>query len=126
MKAAIFGALGALLAILPVSLVKTLLFMSGHCGLISPRTPQFLFPISRCGFIFVLQPNSIYFWIYILSVLLGGSLLGALVVAVLMRRAAVNPTSPISRRPSSTFWPAFSAGILLVVLFVFLSLYPGQ
>ncbi len=124
-RAALYGALGSLLAVLPVSILKTILYWSGLCGHLPPYNAQFPITMSRCGVI-LYSFHSIPFWTYLLSTLIGGAFLGALMVFVLRRVAASRPPNPRLRRSTPIFWPAFSIGIAFVVIFVFILLYPGQ
>ena len=125
MKAALYGALGSFLAISPVSIVKTILSWSGLCGHLPPYNPQFPITMSRCG-VTLYSLHSAPFWTYLLSTLIGGAFLSTLTVFVFMRVTIAKSPNPTHRRSTPIFWPAFSIGIMFVVIFVFILLYPGQ
>lgn len=121
---AIYGMLGAFIAALPVSILKTWAMISlGGCGPLLWSIPGFPIGLNRCG---LLYAPSRGFPLYLIIVLLAGALSGALAALVFMRLCGAQPGSRSRFSPGRLFWIAFGGGVLFDLLFVFILLYPGQ
>lgn len=124
-KTAVYGALGALIAIFPISIVKTYFFWIGICGDLPPYNHEFPIALSLCG-VTLYSLHTIPFWTYLLSTLVGAALLSVLMEFIFMRVTMARSSKPIVIKSSRVFWPAFFIGVLFVVIFVFILLYLGQ
>lgn len=149
----IFGMIGALVGVLPVSILKTIIIFSDFDWLCMPignfRNKFFEFDLSTCG----LMPNggSIYLIIYLFFILFGGALfgivLGFLFIALSdflrdyiwskrFQKHGLNPTIQNGKYVFGqsvvasilfdllVFGQSFAAGILFDLLFVFIYLSP--
>lgn len=123
-RGAVFGMLGALLAALPVSILKTwLMFSLGGCGPVLLSIPGFPIGLNKCGLVYIPEQG---FLLYVTILLLAGGLSGMLATFVALkltgRRSDVH--KPMAR--SYLSWAAFAGGVLFDLVFVFILLYPGQ
>jgi hypothetical protein len=123
-KGALYGMLGAFLAALPVSILKTwIMIVLGGCGPLLLSIPGFPVGLNRCGPIYVPQRGG---QLYLILVLLAGALSGALATFAFLKQTG---SQPIRRSPPGSrqlFWIAFSGGVLFDLVFVFIFLYLGQ
>ncbi len=126
-KAATIGALTALLAVLPVSIVKTIMLFASLCIPLTANLFRAIITPTTCGlFLDSWDTTPTISSLYISLSVLGGAL--AAIVAV-----HLSPTNLLGEPPPnsrswkpSLFWRAFVGGLLFDVLFVFLFMYPGQ
>lgn len=122
---AITGVLGALIAAVPVSILKLFLFFIGWpCY---PLTPTFFndsMAVYTCGLIYSPWGGDIpALLVFLTFLLLGGGLSGFLVGVISSQRSSSKPDSKASRW--NYLW-GFLAGTLFDLVFVFIFFYASQ
>ena len=126
-KGAIYGALGAFLGVIPVSILKTFGALMRLCVRLTPYESNRIVSLSTCGVIYdTTESIAPAFWAYLAIVVLLGALAGYLAALVRLRRVAAAPGSSPLAKPPTIFWWAFGAGVLFDLIFVFVFLYIGQ
>jgi len=122
---ALYGAIAAFIALLPVSAVKTYLMLIRLCLPLTAHLFDAAVSPTTCGlFLNTWTTTATMIWIYILGTLLGGALVGLLAARVRVGKAPRDPQAG-AQRPK-VFWWSFGAGILFDLFFAFAFLYPGQ
>ena len=126
-RGAIYGAIGAFLGVIPVSILKTFAAMMRLCVPLMPHARSSLISLSTCGLLYdTTESTTAACSAYLAFATLCGALAGYL--ATLLRSPGVpaTPGATTETKPPSIFWRCFGAGVLFDLVFVFVFMYIGQ
>jgi hypothetical protein len=126
-RAAIFGALASFIALLPVSVVKTIMFFASLCIPLTAGILNVVLTPTTCGlFLNTWDTTPAISILYILLTLIGGALAGLWGARIAVNRPHAIPLSRTGPQRPRVFWWSFGAGLLFDALFVFVFMYMGQ
>jgi ribose/xylose/arabinose/galactoside ABC-type transport system permease subunit len=126
-RGAIYGALGAFLGVIPVSILKTFAELMRLCVRLTPDASNGVVSLSTCGVLYdTTESTAPACSAYLAIVVLLGALAGYLVARVRIPSVGATPGSSSEAKPPTIFWWAFGAGLLFDLIFVFVYLYIGQ
>ena len=126
-KAAVFGALAAFVALLPVSIVKTLMLFASLCIPLAAGILDAVLTPTTCGlFLNTWDTTPTIGYLYILLAIIGGALAGLWGARFSVNRSRAVPVSVAGPQRPRVFWWSFGAGLLFDALFVFVFTYVGQ
>ena len=126
-KAAVFGALAAFVALLPVSIVKTFMLFASLCIPLTAGILDAVLTPTTCGlFLNTWDTTPTIGYLYILLAIIGGALAGLWGARFSVNRSRAIPVSIAGPQRPRVFWWSFGAGLLFDALFVFVFTYVGQ
>ena len=126
-RGAIYGALGAFLGVIPVSILKTFGALMHLCVRLTPHASSHIVSLSTCGVLYdTTESTAPACSAYLAIVILLGAFAGYLAAGVRIRKVAAAPESGSEAKPPTIFWWALGAGVLFDLIFVFVFLYIGQ
>jgi hypothetical protein len=126
-KTSLVGALTAIVATLPVSILKTMAALSRLCLPLGASRSDAAITLSTCGVFYnTWNADTTSFLLYLLFVLLGGAFFGVIASRTAMRTGPPGAPSQPAQRRSRIYWRSVAGALLFDLLFVVIFLYPGQ
>lgn len=127
-KSLVYGAIGAFIGVLPISILKTIVFWPKTMG-----NPFFIalepFPIGLTLWGLVYDTwhfDIISFTMYLICTLVGGAVLGFFGARFGLNRFQKRSDTSSQKEWKGIFWWSFLFGIFFDFIFTFIWLYPGQ
>jgi hypothetical protein len=127
-RSLVYGAIGALVGVLPISIVKTIVFWP------IPSDQPFLIDLDPYPLWLTLWGvvydtwhfDTISFLVYLLCILIGGAVFGFFGTRFGLNRFQKRRDNSSQQKWKGAFWWSFLFGIFFDFIFTFMWLYPGQ